>query len=112
MLPLLAPGVIEKIHDACLFMEPTCDIGIMVNSSSELLAELKTIIPVRVRGQRMEVLWSGLPPIFRSHDWELWLRNIMADMAGDYPGAGPDPSQYLGTRLQAYQGSVENIMEA
>ena len=52
VLPLLAPGDIEKIHDACLFMEPTCDIGIMVSSSRELFTELKTIIPARVRGQR------------------------------------------------------------
>ncbi len=108
MLPMLAPVIIEKIHNACLFMEPTCDIVIMVNSLRELLAELKTIIPVRVRGQGMEVLWSGLPPIFRSHDWELWQRNIMA---GNYPGAGPDPSQYLGTQLPAYEGLVKNIME-
>ena len=60
VLPLLAPGVIEKIHDAWLCMEPTCDIGIMVHLSRELLAELKTIIPVRVRDQRIEVLWSGV----------------------------------------------------
>ena len=108
MLPLLAPGVIEKIYDACLLMEPTCDIGIMVSSSKELFTELKTIIPARVHGQRIEILWSGLPPTYHSHDWELLLRNAMAEVS---PGAGPDPSQYLGTRLQAYEGSVENIME-
>jgi hypothetical protein len=107
-IPRLAPGDIESIHDACLFMEPTCDISIMVGSSKELLSELKNTIPARVRGQRMEVLWSGLPPIYRSQDWQLWLRNTMAE---DHPGAGPNPSQYMGTRLQAYEGSVEDIME-
>ena len=39
---------------------------------------------------------------------DLWLRNTMAE---DHPGAGPNPSQYTGTRLQAYEGSVEDIME-
>jgi hypothetical protein len=108
VLPLLAPGDIKKIHDACLFMEPTCDIGIMVSSSKELFTELKNIIPARVCGQRMEILRSGLPPTYCSHDWQLWLRNTMAEAC---PGAGPNPSQYMGTRLQANEGSVENIME-
>ena len=107
-LPLLAPDDIESIHDACLFIEPTHDISIMAGSSKELLFELKNTIPARMRGQRMEVLWSGLPPIYRSQDWQLWVRNTMAE---DHPGAGPNPSQYMGTRLQAYEGSVENIME-
>ena len=56
----------------------------------------------------MEVLWSGLPPTYRSTEWQLWLRNTMEE---DHPGAGPNPSQYMGTRLPAYEGSVEDIME-
>jgi hypothetical protein len=57
-LPLLAPEDIESINDACLFIERTWDIRLMVGSLKELLLEVKNIIPARMRGQRMEVLWS------------------------------------------------------